>query len=81
MAMNRGALALRRVIREKTLSQGQVRRECGMPTGYVSRLLTGERIPGRKHAQAMLRAYGIDPSLWDEEVEDEEPDVAALGCG
>ena len=77
---NEGALALRRVMRKRGLSQGDVRRATDVTPGVVSRWLTGERCPSLASAIRLRDAYRIKLELWLEvvDVEDEEP-ARAMG--
>jgi len=75
---NRGAVALRRVMARKKLSQGDVRRAIKAPAGVVTRWLSGERRPGARNAVLLQEHFGIKVSLWwdEEEGEDDESEAA-----
>lgn len=80
---NRGAIALKRAMRrhKPALSQGDVRREIGAPSGMVTRWLSGSRKPGREYAAKLAKSYGIKAESWDEAVlvDDDEPSAALTG--
>ena len=50
------------------LSQHDLETKLGASQGALSRLLTGERLPGRKLGAELLRAAGIPLCAWDERI-------------
>lgn len=63
---NRGAAALGEAMRKRGLTQGDVRRAVGCPSGMVTRWLSGERAPSRGYAAKLDALYRIRCGWWDE---------------
>ena len=78
---NRGAVALRDVMRKRKLTQADVSRALGVRerSSLITRWLSGERRPAAKNVIALFRIYKIRPESWFEDVpasDDEEPAAA-----
>jgi len=61
-----GARKLWLALREAGWSQAQGAREVGMTRGQLSKLLYGERKPGRASAETFRVRFGIETPLWDQ---------------
>ncbi len=60
-----GAAALRRCLDRNGWSQAELARKLDVLPAMVSRLLAGQRRPGRKLGQLIQRLAGVHPDLWD----------------
>jgi transcriptional regulator with XRE-family HTH domain len=76
MPDNRGAQALRRVLKQK--SQVELGHETEISQSHLSRLAQGDRVTkSRKDALALKRVAGIEVEWWDEPplTDDAAPDT------
>lgn len=64
---NEGARLLRLHMEQHGLTQGDVAKAIGQTAGFVSRLLSGRKKPGRRPAEAARVAFKIPTLAWDEE--------------
>lgn len=62
--VSRGAVALRRIAKQRGLSQGAIRKAVNVQPGVVTRWFSGERRPSARSAVELERLYGIKPELW-----------------
>lgn len=67
--MNRGAIALNRLIGEG--SQSQAALAVNVEQSYLNRVARGERVPGLDVRRRLKEHYGIPLEAWDEEGEEE----------
>lgn len=65
MDTNQGAQDLGEVLDERGWSQSHAERELKMTRGHMSRILSGERLPGRALAVRIHRLCGVSPGAWD----------------
>lgn len=65
--MNRGAIALQRVMKKEKLSQGDVQRALGIDKGVVSRWVRGLRKPNTRNALELSKRFGVRMEQWLEE--------------
>jgi transcriptional regulator with XRE-family HTH domain len=75
--VNRGAKLLGALLAERG-AQKRLADELGIDQGYLSRIASGERIPGLD-ARRKLKPLGIDLEAWDEpsaenDADDDAPD-------
>ena len=63
---NEGARRLRAALDASGETQQAAERRLGAAVGVVSRLLSGERLPGRVLAASLLEAYAIPLGAWDQ---------------
>jgi DNA-binding transcriptional regulator YiaG len=73
---NRGALALRRILDARQISQAELAAELGVAPSAVSRWLSGDRLPERATCAALVER-GIPLRAWDEPADDESTPSAA----
>jgi transcriptional regulator with XRE-family HTH domain len=64
---NEAARLLRLHMERHGLSQVDVAASLKQTPGFVSRLLSGQKKPGRRTAEAARVAFKIPPLAWDEE--------------
>lgn len=77
--MNRGAKILSALLSERG-AQKRLAGELGIDQGYLSKIASGERIPGLD-ARRRLKPLGIDLEAWDEELLDLAPEPTAHESG
>jgi transcriptional regulator with XRE-family HTH domain len=65
--LNQAAVALRRAIERKGLTHEDVERELGLAprSGQVTRLLSGERKPGRELAFRIQQLFKVPMAWWE----------------
>lgn len=64
--MNRGAQTLGRILGDKRGAQSAMAAELDMDQGYLSRIVSGDRVPGLGARRKFFDRYGIDLGAWDE---------------
>jgi transcriptional regulator with XRE-family HTH domain len=69
--MNRGAIALQRVMKKRKMSQADVRRAIDVSPGVVTRWLRGIRKPGIRIALTIESVFGIPVRSWTEDAPEE----------
>lgn len=74
--VNRGAKILSALLSERG-AQKRLAGELGIDQGYLSKIASGERIPGLD-ARRRLKPLGIDLEAWDEELLDLAPEPTAV---
>lgn len=57
---------LREVLEKTGTSQKDLAHDLGIDPGYMSRILSGHRLPGRSVAVELERRFGIPVSGWEE---------------
>ncbi len=68
--MNQGAIALRDAVSESGLLICQVEELVGVSSGYVTRIIAGERLPSRALARRINELFpGVPMASWDEPTE------------
>lgn len=68
MAMNKGAVKLEAELDRRGITKMRGEEIASASSGAFTRLISGERGPGRALASRLEREFGVDPSLWDEPV-------------
>lgn len=74
---NDGARLLAAELDRREVSQGQAERDLDVSAGVVSRLLSGDRLPGRTLGLRIRDTYGVPLEAWD--VAAEGVEAAAVG--
>lgn len=69
MSQNQGAEALARAIQRAGLKRIDVEKEFGLSSGYMTRLLSGNRVPSRILALKLQERFGVGVGMWDESAE------------
>lgn len=75
--MNRGAIETRHAFTAEGLSQNDAAAEVECDSGNFSRILTGQRLPGRALAVRIASRFGVPVERWDE-VADPDDDEQTL---
>jgi transcriptional regulator with XRE-family HTH domain len=60
-----GAVQLNEEVARRKETGVDVARKCGVTAAQISRILSGDRLPGRSLSVAFRDLYGVEPSLWD----------------
>jgi plasmid maintenance system antidote protein VapI len=64
MTQSTGPELLKKALDDRQMTQGQLRRRIGAPTGAISRWIRGERRPGLNMAVRLERELGIPVDAW-----------------
>lgn len=74
---NEGARLFKLALEKRGHSQADAARELGLDSGYMSRLVSGERSPSLKLSDRIFQAYGVPVGAWLQAATDQKPAPSA----
>jgi len=66
---NEGGRRLGLEIDRRKMTYDAAEKMIGVSSGFVGRLIRGERLPGRVTAERIRAEFGVEPTAWDIAVE------------